>query len=101
MKEVLDYDNHFLSYSGVGLPLKLVSPITLSEVENRNTYFGALIDEQDRFTLIHKVVYGEIDLEHKYTYDDVGNLCKAEVTTVDGESTHFVLNDRGVLSPVA
>ena len=38
---------YFLSYSGVSLPLRLVSPLAASELQNRNTYFRAVYDEAD------------------------------------------------------
>lgn len=79
------YDHYFLSYSGTKLPLKLVNSLELSEVENRNTYFGANVDEQGRTTLIHRVVYGEIDLEHRYGYHESGALAWAEILDSEGE----------------
>ncbi len=42
------YDRYFLSYTGIKLPLKLTSPLERSEIENRNTYFGANFDTEDR-----------------------------------------------------
>ena len=53
---------YFLSYSGVGLPLKLVSPLAASELQNRNTYFRAVYDEAGRLVSCEKLVYGEVEL---------------------------------------
>ena len=33
------------------------------------------------------MVYGEIELEHRYHYDETGVLRRAEITDIDGEST--------------
>lgn len=86
MSKDLSYDNYFLSYSGAKLPLNLVSPISQQEVMNRNTYFGVQVDDQGRNTLIHRIVYGEVDLEHRYGYDEQGNLKWAEILDDEGET---------------
>ena len=52
---------YFLSYSGVSLPLRLVSPLAASELQNRNTYFRAVYDDADR--LVAKLVYGEVEAD--------------------------------------
>ena len=91
-KEFPSYDRYFLSYTGIKLPLKLTSPLERSEIENRNTYFGANVDAQDRFVLIHKVVYGNVDLEHKYDYHANGVLSLAEILDAnDGEEEIRIL----------
>lgn len=77
------YNQYFLSYSGTGLPLRLVGPVTPDSIANRNTYFGANIDASGRTLLIHKIVYAEIELEHRYGYDDHGNLQWAEIRADD------------------
>ena len=53
---------YFLSYSGVSLPLRLVSPLAASELQNRNTYFRAVYDEADKLVSCEKLVYGEVEL---------------------------------------
>jgi hypothetical protein len=57
---------YFLSYSGVSLPLRLVSPLAANELQNRNTYFRAVYDEADRLVSCEKLVYGEVELTHLY-----------------------------------
>lgn len=86
MSETLSYDNYFLSYSGAKLPLKLVGPLSQQEIANRNTYFGVRLDDMGRHILIHRVVYGEVDLEHRYGYDDQGELKWAEILDDEGET---------------
>ena len=79
------YDGYFLSYSGVNLPLKLVGELEFAEVENRNTFFGACYNEQGQALIIRKVVYGEIEMEHRYSYHDNGALKSAHITNIDNE----------------
>ncbi|MGB1092734.1 MAG: DUF6156 family protein [Oceanobacter sp.] len=74
------YDQYFLSYSGVRLPLKLVGELDQDSVAMRNTWFGAMVNEAGQPTLIHKCVYGELDLEHKYEYGEDGALKRADIT---------------------
>ena len=90
------YHRCFLSYSGTGLPLNLVGEIELAETENRNTYFGAQYDDQARELLIHKVVYGEVELEHRYQYYDNGALQCAVIINIDGEEQRLEFDRQGL-----
>lgn len=85
MNDVRNYDRYYLSYSGITLPLKLVGELDPAEIENRNTFFGAELDSEGRQTLIHKVVYGEVELEHRYGYHDDGAISWAEILDEDGD----------------
>jgi hypothetical protein len=85
---------YYLSYSGRGLPLNLVSSIEADELENRNTYFRASYDAHDRMTLCEKIVYGEIELRHSYRYREDGGLAAATIE-MDDETTELVF-DRDV-----
>lgn len=85
----MDYDRYFLSYSGVKLPLTLVNELQPQEVANRNTYFGIKLDAEGRTVLIHKLVYAEVELEHKYEYGTGNELLSAEVRNADNE-TQFI-----------
>jgi hypothetical protein len=84
----------FLSYSGVKLPLKLVNELSESDTENRNTYFRAAYNEQARMVLCQKVVYGELEMEHRYSYYDSGALEEAEITMA-GETRQIRFADSG------
>ncbi len=77
---------YFLSYSGVKLPLRLVNPLREDQIENRNTYIRSQFDDQDRVVTIEKLVYGEVELIHRYEYDEDGAL-KAAHITMDSETT--------------
>jgi hypothetical protein len=81
---------YFLTYSGVKLPLKLASELQDNEIDNRNTYFRAAYDEAGRMTLCQKMVYGEVEMEHRYSYYPSGALEQAEITMAgDTREIHF------------
>jgi hypothetical protein len=73
-------EHYFLTYSGAGLPLKLVSELDADAIRNRNTYFSAIYDESGRIAVCRKIVYGEVEFEHRYAYDEKGALTCAEIT---------------------
>ncbi len=74
---------YFIPYSGVKLALKLANPIEKGAVGNRNTYFRARFDDPERPVSIEKIVYGEIELVHRYDYDVSGALKAARITMLD------------------
>jgi hypothetical protein len=84
----------FVSYSGVKLPLKLVNEITEDSLNNRNTYYRSQFDDQDRMLLCQKVVYGEVESEHRYQYYDDGVLKSAQITE-DDEVREIHFNELG------
>lgn len=88
---------HFITYSGVKLPLKLVTPLTESELQNRNTFFRGYFDSTDKLLLCEKLVYGEVELEHRYRYFENGVLQEAEITDADGEVTVMTFDETGKL----
>ncbi len=85
----------FVTYTGVKLPFKLVNELEAGEVENRNTFFRGYFDGQDRITGFDKLVYGDIELQHRYTYHDNGKLSTAEITDIDGETMMLVFDAQG------
>lgn len=90
-----NYDDYFLSYSGLSMPLKLVGQLELGEIENRNTFFGARVNSAGQTTDIQKVVYGEIEMAHRYDYHPNGTLKSAHITNVDGEEQLLEFDDQG------
>ena len=66
-------------------------------LSNRNTFFQAWFDGQDRITAFKKMVYGEVDLEHYYKYDDNGALEWAEVVDAEGEVTVVNFDESGTI----
>lgn len=89
------YDKYFLTYTGITLPLQLVNPLELSEIENRNTFFAANLDESGRLERVHKIVYGEIEQEHRYGYHDNGALQWAEIRDDDDEIQRLEFDAQG------
>lgn len=86
---------HYVTYSGVKLPLKLVNPLAETDIANRNTYFRAWFDERGRMVRCEKVVYGEVELQHRYEYHADGSLKLAEITEADGEARVISFAARG------
>ncbi len=78
---------YFVTYSGVKLPFHLVNELKAEEVENRNTYFLGIYDENERLVGIDKLAYGEVEIKHRYQYHENGQLKQAEITDIDGEVT--------------
>ncbi len=83
---------NFLTYSGVKLPLKLTSELQEGETENRNTWFRAGYDAEGKMLLCQKMVYGEVEMEHRYSYYPSGALQIAEITMV-GETNRIDFAD--------
>jgi len=87
---------YFISYSGVKLPLKLVNELEdESHLENRNTYFRGCYDTDQRLLLLEKLVYGDVELRHVYTYHANGTLAEAEITDADGEINVLRFDETG------
>ena len=80
----------FVTYTGVKLPFRLINELQQVDVENRNTFFRGIFDENNRLIGFDKLAYGEIELSHRYDYHVNGILKQAEITDLDGEVT--VLN---------
>lgn len=83
----------FVSYTGMSLPLNLVNP--LETTENRMTYYRAHYDAADRMVLCEKVVYGEIELSHRYQYSPEGVLQTAEITDENGDVEVLQFDEQG------
>lgn len=74
---------YFVTYSGVKLPLRLVNELAESDLANRNTYFRAQFDDQDRMVAFDKMVYGDIQMAHRYEYGAAGLVARAEIIMGD------------------
>lgn len=70
---------HYVSYSGVKLPLKLITPLDGESVDKRITFFRGYYNAQEQLVAVEKVVYGEIEFEHRYDYYPDGRLKSAEL----------------------
>lgn len=73
----------FLTYSGVKLPLQLSQELDAASLRHRNTYFRAEYDAQGRMLRCDKMVYGEVEMRHDYSYDEAGVLREAIITSAD------------------
>lgn len=78
---------HFVTYSGVKLPLNLTSPIAAEDLRNRITFYRAQYDGAERMTCCEKIVYGEIESAHHYRYHPDGTLQEARIVAVADEET--------------
>lgn len=76
---------HYVCYSGVALPLKLITPLDDESLDRRITYFRGYYNKQDQLVAVEKVVYGEVEFEHRYEYYPDGRLKSAELREVDEE----------------
>jgi hypothetical protein len=96
MTDAIDgHCRYFLTYSGVKLPLKLTTELEPAQLENRNTYFRGYFDDRDRLIGLQKLVYGEVEMEHRYTYHPGGTLRSVEITDADGEHNAMAFDENG------
>jgi hypothetical protein len=87
---------YFVSYTGVKLPLKLINQLEVTDLNNRNTFIRASFDGQERLLAFEKMVYGEVEMWHRYEYDPGGVLRRAEIS-MDDEVTELRFDASGVL----
>jgi hypothetical protein len=91
-----DYQRrYFTSYTGVTLPLTLVTELDAGGVERRITCFRGYYDGHGQLIRVEKVVYGEIEFTHQYDYAADGSICKAVLTEDDEEPRTLVFDDQG------
>lgn len=87
---------YFVTYSGIKLPLKLVDQLEASALRNRNTYYRAQFDAAERIILCERIVYGEVDLSHKYQYHENGVLKQAEILSDENELKVLSFDQEGM-----
>lgn len=86
----------FVSYTGVKLPLRLVTAIALDQLSNRNTFIRGFFDRDGALTGFDKVVYGEIELRHRYDYHPGGALSRAEIVMLDEDPVTLHFDENGL-----
>lgn len=86
---------HYVAYTGVRLPFKFVNEITDHDLHLRNTYFKAFYDDTQRLVSCQKIVYGDIEFEHKYDYYHNGKLKRAEIREADEEIRIINYSEQG------
>lgn len=89
---------HFVTYTGVKLPLNLNAELSPAEVHNRITFFRAGYDAAGLLLRVEKVVYGEIESFHEYCYYPDGALQAATVVSLAEENrTQMQFDPSGTL----
>ncbi len=96
MNEVNQECRFFVSYSGVRLPFNLVNPIAPEMLSHRNTFIRAYFDRAGKLSGFDKVVYGEVELSHRYQYHDNGALKRAEIAMLDEEPAALDFDEAAV-----
>jgi Family of unknown function (DUF6156) len=96
VEEVQQECRFFVTYSGVKLPFNLVNAIEADSLSNRNTFIRAYFDTSGALTGFDKIVYGEIELAHRYEYHGNGALSRAVVTMLDEDSLVLHFDEAGV-----
>lgn len=97
MEKVQQACQFFVSYTGVKLPLKLVNPIEADALSNRNTFIRAYFNDAGLLTGFDKMVYGEVELAHRYVYHDTGILKQAEIAMLDEDTVTLCFGEAGSL----
>lgn len=85
---------HFVTYSGIRPPARLVEPLEEGGLGHRNTFVRAVYDAEDRLIRFDKMVYGASELTHEYAWHPDGRLASARIE-VDGEATVLAFDADG------
>jgi len=85
----------FVSYSGVKLPFNLVNAIAPEALSNRNTFIRAWFDRAGLLSGFDKMVYGEVELSHRYDYHGNGRLRRVEIVMQDEEPVAMSFDEAG------
>lgn len=95
-EETSAYRRFFVTYTGVKLPAKPVNPIGEEALLNRNTFIRAYYNSAGALTGFDKVVYGEVELAHRYEYYDSGTLKRAEIAMAEEDTAVMNFDEAGV-----
>lgn len=85
----------YVTYTGVKMPFRLVEAIPAEQLTHRNTFIRAYFDAAGQLTGFDKMVYGEVELAHRYEYHPSGALRRAEVTMVDEDTVVVAFDEAG------
>ena len=88
---------YFSSYSGVKLPLKLLGAIEPDGLANRNTYIKACYDNAGQLVQFEKLVYGDVELTHRYEYRADGTLARAAIAIPDEDTVLVEFDEEGIV----
>ena len=85
---------HFVTYSGIRPPARMIEALGPADLINRNTFVRARYDEDDRLIGFEKMVYGAVELAHAYEWHENGRLKSARIT-MGGEETLLAFDTDG------
>jgi hypothetical protein len=80
---------YFYPVAGSNCRLILFFPLDARELENRNTFFRAVFGDADRLVSCEKIVYGEVQLTHRYDSRGNDTLSHARTAMGDDEETEI------------
>jgi len=86
-----DECRYFVSHGGVDLPPILVGATDAAAFSHRNTFNRAGVLKG-----FDKVVYGEVELAHRYDYHDNGVIRRAEISGFDEEAVAPRFDEAGI-----
>lgn len=95
MQETYPDCRYFGTYAGVSLPFNLVNAIEPEALSNRNTFIKAYYDDAGRLMGFEKLVYGEVELTHRYQYHGNGALKQAEIVMLDEDPVTVLFDEDG------
>lgn len=95
-EEIPTCQRYFVSYTGAKLPFNLVNPIPEEALSNRNTFIRATYNGEGALTGFEKVVYGEVELAHRYEYYGNGTLKRAEIVMPEEDPAVMCFDETGV-----
>jgi hypothetical protein len=86
---------YFVTYRGVRLPATMVTAIEPAALANRNTYIRAYFDADGVLHGFDKLVYGDVELSHRYVYHANGQLRRAAISVPDEEPALLAYEEAG------
>ncbi|MGE4482780.1 DUF6156 family protein [Acidocella sp.] len=86
---------YFVTYAAIGLPFRLIGPIEGEQALNRNTFIRAWFDDGERLIGFDKLVHADVELSHRYFYDEDGALLSALVTMAGEAPVRVTLPEIG------
>jgi hypothetical protein len=86
---------YYLSYRGVEPPSIMVGPLAEEALANRNTFIRAYFDRAGVLHGFDKIVYGEVELSHRYQYHPNGRIRRAEIAMPDEDPGTVDFDDTG------
>jgi hypothetical protein len=79
----------------VQLPFRLVEEMDDAQLGHRNTFIRAWFDRWSALIGFDKLVYGEVELAHRYAYHGNGALARAEVIMLDEDPVIACFDETG------